>query len=205
MNKRLVHCVIYSHIWSLFNLDKLAALGPLDNAVVVELAINSNLSASFMDAMKNRLGLGGLLRHNLGLQDIAESVDGVALPVAFAPRPPIPVGALASAVGLLGTAKGNFDKVILMVNCMEAPQLSPAFVNADRFYVLWDLADAPTRALAQVGDALVSQRLISPDNWGGFHLYTHPKRPVENAADTAAQFQLILGQYPALDSVLAAA
>lgn len=205
MNKRLVHCVIYSHIWSLFNLDKLTALGPLDNAVVVELAINSNLSASFIDAMKNRLGLGGLLRHNLGLQDIAETVDGVALPVAFAPRPPIPVGALASAVGLLGTAKGNFDKVILMVNCMEAPQLSPAFVNADRFYVLWDLADAPTRALAQVGDALASQRLISPDNWGGFHLYSHSKRPVEDAASVTEQFQRILGQYPSLDSALAAA
>lgn len=203
MSNRVVHCVIYSHVWALQNLDKLPQLGSLDKAAVVELAINSNLSASFVDSMKHRMGLGGLLRNNLGLNDIVETVDGVAQQVAFAPRPPIPLGALSSAVGLLRSAAGSFDKVIMMVNSMEALQLSTCMANADRFYVLWDLADEPTRSLAQIGEALAAQRLISSDSWGGFHLYRHPKRPVKDESAVRQSFSKILGQYPQIAPVIA--
>ncbi len=203
MSNRIVHCVVYSHVWALQNLEKLPQLGALDKAAIVELAINSNLSASFIDSMKHRMGIGGLLRNNLGISDIVETVDGVAQPVAFAPRPPIPLGALSSAVGLLRSASGNFDKVILMVNSMEALQLSACMANADRFYVLWDLADAPTRSLAQIGEALAAQKLISSDSWGGFHLYSHPKRPVNDEAGVRQAFSKILGQYPQLAPVMA--
>lgn len=198
MSNRVVHCVIYSHVWALENLDKLPQLGSLEKSAVVELAINSNLSASFIDSMKHRMGVGGLLRNNLNLNDIVEQVDGLAQPVAFAPRPPIPLGALSSAVGLLRSAQGNFDKVILMVNSMEALHLSACMAGADKFHVLWDLADAPTRSLAQTGEALAAQRLISTENWGGFTLYSHPKRPVIDEISVRQAFSKILEQYPQL-------
>lgn len=199
MSQRQVHCVIYSHVWALHELEKLTGLGSLDKAVVVELAVNSNLSASWADTMDQRMGVGGLLRSNLGLRDIVERVEGLALPVAFAPRPPIPLGALASAVSLLGTATGDFDKVVLMVNSMEALPLMPCLANADRFYILWDMADAPSRALAQIGPALAAQRLIAPENWGGFQLYSHPRRPVASPDEVRAAFARILDQYPQLE------
>lgn len=198
MSNRMVHCVVYSHVWALQNLDKLPQLGNLEKAAIVELAINSNLSAAFVDSMKHRMGLGGLLRNNLGLNDIVEKVDGLAQAVAFAPRPPIPLGALSSAAGLLRSASGDFDKVILMVNSMESLQLSACMVNADRFYVLWDLADAPTRSLTQIGEALAAQRLLSSDSWGGFHLYSHAKRPVNDEKGVRESFSKILMQYPQL-------
>lgn len=198
MSRRMIHCVVYSHVWSLFRLDAIAALGSMEKAAVVELAVNSNLAAAFIDGAKNRLGLGGLLRRNVALQDIVETVEDLAWPVAFASRPPIPIGALSSAVGLLASAEGRFDKIILMVHILEAAQLQAAMTAADRYHVVWDLADAPTRALAQVGEALAAQRVLGPAHWGGFHLYTDPRRPVENEAQSRQNFESVIGQYPDL-------
>ena len=195
---RSVHCVIYSHVWSLFSLHKLPALGALDKAAIVELGINSNFSAMTADLTKSRLGLRGLLQPGHGLADILETMDGVSCPVALAPRPPVPIGALASATALLGSTAGKFDKVVLMVNSLDAVQLRSCLSCADRLYVLWDMADMPTAALAQIGEVLVNQQLISTDNWGGFHLYSHPERPVADPAAVRASFSNILGQYPQL-------
>lgn len=196
--KRLVHCVIYSHVWALSSLEKLGALGPLENAAVIELAINSNFSAATAEPAKNRPGLRGLLQPGQGLGDIMEKLDGVPYQVAFAPRPPIPVGALASATALLGTTSGRFDKVVLMVNSLDAVQLKSCLTCADHLYVFWDMADMPTAALAQIGEVLAHQQIISQESWGGFHLYSHPERPVDDPAAVKAGFDKILGQYPQL-------
>lgn len=195
---RPVHCVIYSHVWALLSLHQLTALGALNKAAIVELAINSNFSAITADPAKNRAGLRGLLRPGQGLQDIVETIDGIPHKVAFAPRPPVPVGALASAAALLGNTAGSFDKVVLMVNSLDAVQLRSCMSCADKLYIFWDMADPPTAVLAQIGQVLATQRIISKDNWGGFHLYSHPGRPVADTAAAKASFDNVLGQYPQL-------
>ncbi len=194
MTRRNVHAVIYSHIWALQHLSVLPLDRPLDSTLVVELAINSNLSAAYPDSMKHRVGVGGLLRRHVTLNDISELLDDPKLSIAFAPRPPIPVGALSSSIGLLSTAPGSFDQVIIMVHCMEALQLHAALSQADRFHVLWDLADAPSKALSQTGEALTQQRLMQPGQWGGFHLYTDARRPVQDEQELRNSFATLLNQ-----------
>ncbi len=195
MTRRPVHAVIYSHVWAVQALAQ-AGIGELQDAAVVELAVNSNLQPVFEAVPRPRPGLAGLLMPGTALDQVLQSVHGLPWPIALAPRPAVPVAALGSAVALLESTASRHDRIVLMVHVAELPQLLPALAGVSDFRVLWDLADAPSFALASAGEALAASGALAPDRWRGFHLYQHADRPVAHAAARRAELLAVL-QAPA--------
>jgi hypothetical protein len=69
---------------------------------------------------------------------------------------------------------------------------------------LWDMADPPNFALAQLGDQLAKHDGISTDSWEGVFFYRDERRRgvVDNVSAQKA-YKEILADYPGLKAVFA--
>jgi hypothetical protein len=197
MKSRVVTCVFYSHAWAAHMLNSLG-LGDLSRAVVVEVSVNSVLAPVFNDSSPERPGVAGLLRGDATVATVARKCSGFDYDIVLASRPPVPVATTASGVGLLRTAEGSHEQMILMVHLSEAAMMIHAFADADRFAVLWDLADTPNLALADLGILLARHHCLTADSWAGLHFYSHPKRKLADSEERKARYEQIFADYPAV-------
>lgn len=192
-----ITCFFYSHAWAIQVLDRVG-VGSLADTLVVEVSINSILSSVFNEVENNRRGAAGLLRNGVTVNDIMQRFSGLPCPIVLASRPPVPVAATAAGVGVLRHATHEFKRVILLVHLTEAALMAPALSEADEFGVLWDIADVPTLALADLGSILMRNDCLSDDSWAGLHFYEHPRRTVPDAAARRQRYQDIFAEFPAL-------
>lgn len=195
--QRRIQCVFYSHVWAIHILQQ-ANLGPMSNTVLVELAVQSNLAPVFRAQKKERYGLAGLLAFNDCLDKIGTTYQQLSAPIVLAPNPMVTEATLESAVALLATTEGPYDKATLLVHINDAPQFSDAYQHVDEFHILWDLADAPNVALQNLCAILAKTHCLNQDTWGGFHLCSHPMRPLADADERRTMFDQIIGEHPAL-------
>jgi hypothetical protein len=193
----MITCIFYSHAWAVQMLEH-AAIGELGKTLVVEVSINSILASVFNDARTTRVGVAGLLRSDTEVSQIAEQFSGFASSIILASRPPVPVASTASGIGVLKHAEHGYQHVVLMVHLSEAATMIHAVAEADRFGVLWDLADTPNVALADLGVILARHNCLSDESWAGLHFYAHPRRKVADAAERKARYETIFAEYPAL-------
>lgn len=195
--ERLVQCVFYSHVWTV-HLLKHADLGPLANAVLAELAIESHLAPVFREQQKTRYGLAGLLAFSDCLDKLGGNYTNVPAPLILAPNPGVTEVTMESAVALLGSVSGPYDKATLLVHIADAARFANAYQYVDEFRVLWDLADFPNASIAALGDVLARARCLEDGRWRGFHLCSHPLRPTGDLQERRQAFAEAFEQYPAL-------
>ncbi len=194
---RPIHCLFYSHVWAIHMLKQFG-LENLEKQVIIELAQNSNLAPVFAEQAKPRYGLSGLLHLAGRLEQLSKPFKYVPAPLVLAPRPEISVAALNCAVALLPTTPTQYAGIVLLVHIEEAAHFVSSYAHVTRFSLAWDLADVPGSKLVELADLLVKEQLISEENWGGIHLYSHPNRKLEDAAQRDADFKAILQEYPLL-------
>ncbi len=192
-----VTCLFYSHAWAVQMLEQ-AGLGDMSQTLVVEVSINSILASVFNDSSASRFGVAGLLRSDMDVSKIAQQFSGLVSPLILASRPPVPVASTASGIGVLRHANHAYDHVVLMVHLSEAATMIPAVADADKFGILWDLADAPNVALADLGIILARHNCLSDESWAGLNFYSHPRRKVADAEARKMRYQTIFSEYPAL-------
>lgn len=176
-------------------LDKVPG-GSLAKSIVVEAAVNSNLAPMLNRVYERRPGVAGLTRPSAEIDAIAESHDAIAAPVILAAHPPVPVPAIASGIANLRFLPGRYERVIVLVHVLDAPQLVGILPECDQYACLWDLADPPSLALAKVAELLSRHQCLSPTAWAGLHFYSHPKRPVADAAQALKEYQTALVDFP---------
>jgi hypothetical protein len=192
-----ITCFFYSHSWAVQVLDQIG-LGDLSKTLIVEISINSILASVFNDLNSNRRGVAGLLRSDITVDQIVQNFSGLQCPIVLASRPPVPVASTASGVGVLRHAAHGFNRVILMVHLSEAATMIHAVADADRFGVLWDLADTPNVGLADLGIVLTRHNCLSDESWAGLHFYEHPRRKVADAQDRKKRYEQIFAEYPSV-------
>ncbi len=192
-----ITCLFYSHSWAAQVLDQVG-LGDLSKTLIVEVSINSILASVFNDVDSNRRGVAGLLRNDVKIDSLIQRFSGLAAPIILASRPPVPVAATASGVGVLRHSEHSFDRVILLVHLSEAATMMHAVADADEFGVLWDLADTPNVGLADLGVVLTRHNCLSEESWAGLHFYEHPRRRVIDAQEKKKKYEQIFSEYPSM-------
>lgn len=192
-----IECVFYSHSWSVYCLEQMGITGS-DDVILIELAKRSTLAMVVGDTSRNRLGVAGLLEPSCRLESLSEVFDDIQQKLVLASHQELSITALTSAVGLLAHKKIKQKRIVLLVSILEAQELAPAWQQAQRFHVLWDVADYPNLALAELGEVLSGQACLSDETWGGLHFYQHKQRQMENATSLLEEYQAVLSNYPAL-------
>ncbi len=192
-----IHCVFYSHVWVVHMLKQFN-LENLDKQVIIELAEHSNLAPVFAEQAKPRYGLAGLLHLSGRLEQLGKPFKYVPAPLILAPRPEMSATTMNCATALLPTTQTQYEGMILLVHIEDAPLFVSSYAYVDRFSLAWDLADVPSNTLVELADLLVKEQLITEDNWGKIHLYTHPNRKLEDLETRQSEFEAILQEYPLL-------
>lgn len=193
---RQVQCIFYSHIWSV-SMVKHAGLGEMDNSILVELGVNSNIAPMFRAQAATREGLAGLLAGN-SLKKLGKELKSVPAPLILAPRPAVPAATLESAVSLLSYAEGEYEKITLLVHISDVPRFAGAYHHVDQFSVLWDIADFPDSNLVRMAKVLVEAQCITRERWRGFHFCNHPRRQVADFASRKDALLGIVNEFPQL-------
>jgi hypothetical protein len=198
-----LHLVFCSHTWAIQKLES-AKLDLQNIGLIVELSINSNLAPMFNQVAVKRPGVAGLLSPKASAQQLAQKFDGLPAPLLLAAHPPVPAVAIANGVANLRQQDVGGKDIVLFVNVVDANNLWSVFGQADTVRVLWDMADPPNFALAQLGDQLAKHDGIATDSWEGVFFYRDERRrgAVDNVSAQKA-YKEILADYPGLKAVFA--
>lgn len=192
-----LHCVFYSHEWSIFQLESLGLIKTAKEEMILELAQESNFATVFGRPEK-RKGLIRLLRPGINLHMLAFRPEALGVPMVLAPVPAVPVESLVSAVALIPTLFSPIEKVTVLVHVNDGPAFADAFPLMSDFSIVWDTADYPTNALTELTQSLASANCLSKDKWKGFYLCNHPNRQFPDYKERESLLRKLLGDFPVL-------
>ncbi len=197
LGTRPLHCVFYSHIWTVYCLEGQGLLNPKTD-IVVELATESHFSHA-LDPLNNQRGnLLGLLQPGRHLQQLGCRYQGIAAPMVLAPAQPAQINAVLSALALLSTDPSPIERAVVLVNVCDGSAFAEAFAYMSEFSILWDIADYPTAALPALAQALAAGQCLNGGQWGGFHLCNHKQRQLPDAPQRQEALQQLLSGFAGL-------
>lgn len=197
VGKKVIECVFYSHVWSIYELEKLGFVTSGDETII-ELAAESRFAAVFDKSDKSHKGILALLQPSVHLHKLAIRQPGVRAPVILAPNPPVPVDILLSAVPLLPSVESAAEKIIMMIHINDAALFAGAYAVADTFSIVWDLADYPGTELSELGRTLLNRQCLNRERWKGFFLCNHPHRQLPDISLRESIIRELLKEFPAL-------
>lgn len=218
-----LHCLIYSHNWCVHRLESTPLIGK--RTLLVELAQESHLAPVFRQHGQPQGGLAPLLAPPLqrrwfgrwglanGPHERLEAVlgasihmwPGLSVPLVLAADPPLSKAALESAVALLSETPSGFEQIVLLIHISDVPWLITPYQYAQRFSVMWDIADLPSAALPRMAEVLARSHCLAPERWGGFHLSSHPSRLPADLTARHEIWRTLLAEFPAVGGTTGAA
>lgn len=181
--------LVYGHPMVLSALDAPGPLGPLDHDLLVE-AAEQSLLAHALGVAPEGPGPAGLLAGDLA--PLHDPGQGPPLLLASV-RHRTPIAAVVAGVRMAVHRPGPHRAVTAMVHVDDLEILRRLAGHAHRVALHWDLADLPTRALDHVAEAVVTE--AGTDVWAGLHLYSHPRRPLEDPTARHAAWRAVLDDY----------
>jgi hypothetical protein len=212
-SKKELHCIFYSHPWSVLELKNTGLLND-NNDVLVELAQASFLrqvltAESAFQKLSITHALHGYnpfestkkkLFFSLFSEKKPDALASSALrfndlpaPLVLAPReqasPALQISGLLSALAL----GSRFKKIIALIHYHEAELFSGIFSYVDQFDILWDCADLPDCKLSEL-TSLLSKHQVTKERWGEFRLCQSPTRMNSEHEKNYLQYQQIINE-----------
>ena len=186
-----IELVFFSHPWTLHELTRTGLLMARYDTLLVEAECESMLKMLARRVPGRAPGIVPLLRKPRSLDPtrIAWQLPGVDAPLVLAPIPAVDTGTLLSSLMVLDTAELAQDRVLLLASIANADRLAPVFGMVDRFHILWDLADCPSRELVDCTASLRDHAGLDDTRWGGIWLCNHPLRRSEEHEDNRTRFE----------------
>ena len=193
---RPIHCIFYSHVWLIFQLEALGLIKSEDE-MLLEIALESRFANVFGRPEKRR-GLIRLLRPGVNLLMLGYRPQNLNVPIILASNPQTTPDLLVEALALASTVESPVDKVTALIHINDAPQFIAAYPLMKDFSVVWDVADYPNAALSALTESLVMEQCLNKDTWKGFYLCNHSSRELHDNKARESILRGILNDYPAL-------
>lgn len=197
---RPLHCVFYSHIWTVYLLEELGLLNP-ETDTIVELASESNFSIALNPFNKYHENILGLLQPSMHLHDLGARFKDIAAPMVLAPHQPVSLNTLLAAIALATTDASPIEKAVVLVHINDAAKLAPAYAYMSRFSIVWDIADYPNAGLPALAQVLATEQCFDEQRWHGIHLCNHKQRQLPDSAERKAALRELFDQFPVAKAV----
>lgn len=197
---RPLHCVFYSHIWTVYSLQELGLLHP-ETDVILELATESNFSLALNPFNKYHENILGLLQPTLHLDDLGARFKDIAAPMVLAPHQPASLNALLGAIALATTDASPIEKAVVLIHINDAAKFASAYAYMSRFSIVWDIADYPNAGLPALAQVLATEQCLDEQRWHGIHLCNHKQRQLPDSAAREAALRELFDQFPAAKTV----
>lgn len=198
LSSRPLHCLFYSHSWTIYCLEELGLLKPEED-IIIELASPSNLSAVLNPNNHNYQNLLALLQPGKHLHHLGEPFKQVCAPVVLAPTAANRNDLLA-ALALVGTDLSRFLRAVVLVHINDAADFHLAYAHMASFGLVWDVADYPTANLPALAEVLVGEHYLDESRWRGIHFCNHKQRQSLVNDANAASLRKMLADFPALEA-----
>jgi hypothetical protein len=197
---RTLHCLFYSHVWSIYQLEALGLIKSR-NPLLVELSLEPRFAAVFDQLDKRHKGLAEVLQPGAQLQKLAYRAKHVNTPIILAANPAVSIGTLLAALSVMATVDSPVDEITVLVHINDGAQFADAYAFMSDFSIVWDVADYPNAALVALAESLVNEQCLGLDKWRGFYLSNHPNRQLPDTHARTSILQDILQHFPVLSPV----
>lgn len=193
--ERPVHCVFYSHNWTIYDLEALGLVKPKVD-IIIELATQSALAATLNPSNKHHETLLGLLQPNLHLHQLGAFFKEINSLVVLAPHQTVNFNSLLSALALVITDDSSIEKAVVLVNINDAALFTLAYPYMRYFSIVWDIADYPNKNLVDLAQLLATEQCLTVQNWRGFYLSNHQKRLLPDSQAREALLKQLIDEFP---------
>jgi hypothetical protein len=197
---RPLHCVFYSHSWSVYLLEELKILNPKTD-IILELALESNLCAVVNPTNKPHKNILGLLQGSLHLQQLGARFKGINAPLVLAPQHRVAINLLLSAFALVSSDDSSVEKAIVLVDIHEAKTFIDAYCYMSAFSIVWDVADYPNASLPDLAELLVNEQYLTEQSWAGIYLCNHKQRQLLDSEQRKTLLADLINEFPFLKTV----
>ena len=198
---RPLHCIFYSHVWNIYELENLGLVNPKQD-ILLELATESQFALMFNSQTRDYDTLLDLLQPDIHLDDLIEKFKGIHTPIVLAPNTGVSVNRLLSALALVASDACPVKKAVVLVHYRDAEKFRDAYAQMSQFSILWDVADYPNATLQSVAEILVSEGCLEDtQRWQGFHLCSHVQRHLPDTEQRQTTLNQLLDEFPLLKSV----
>lgn len=186
-----IELVLYSHPWAAHQLGEVGLLAPEESTLLVEAECESSLKLLARQIPTRSPGTLPLLRQpkSLNVGRIARRLPRIDAPLLLAPIPAVNPATLLASLMVLDTAELEYSRVLLLCGIANVGQLAPLFGMVDRFHILWDVADYPSRELVDCTATLRDHAGLDDARWGGIKLCNHDFRQTPEHAENLERFQ----------------
>ena len=186
-----IELVFHSHPWATHQLEQTGLLLPQYRTLLVEAECESQLRLLARQIPNRSPGPVALLRQprSLAIERISRRLPRIPAPLVLAPIPAVSPSTLLASLMVLDTVELEYDRVLLLASVANAEQLVPLYGMVDRFHILWDVADYPSRALTECTALLRDHADLDNARWGGIKLCNHDFRSSEEHEENLERFQ----------------
>jgi hypothetical protein len=194
---RPIHCLFYSHVWSIYQLEALGLI-KAGGDLLVEMALESKFAPVFARSGIQHKGITDVLQLGFELQKLAYQPSNINNPIILAPNPLATADVLIAALALVKTVESPIDSVTVLIHINDALQFVDAYPLMTDYSIVWDVADFPNAALLALTESLAKEECLSKSKWKGFHLCNHPSRQLPDIKARESILRNLLKDFPAL-------
>jgi hypothetical protein len=191
---RPLHCVFYSHIWTVYLLEELGLINS-ENDVILELATESNFAAALNPTNNTHKNLLGLLQQGTHLHQLGARFKNLATTMVLAPHQLVSLNIMLSALALVATDASPIKKAVVLVHIDDAAELVSAYSHMSYFSILWDVADYPSANLANLAELLANEQFLNEQNWRGVKLCQHKERQLPDSDYRKALLNQLIDEF----------
>jgi hypothetical protein len=191
---RPLHCVFYSHIWTVYLLEELGLLNAKTD-IILELATESNFAAALNPSNNTHKNLLGLLQQEIHLHQLGAHFKNIAAPMVLAPHHPVSLNVMLSALALVSTDISPIKNALVLVHINDAPQFTAAYNHMSYFSIAWDIADYPSANLADLAELLATEQHLNEQSWRGIQLCHHKQRQLPDSDDRKAVLNQLIDEF----------
>lgn len=197
---RPLHCVFYSHIWTVYLLEELGLVNPKTD-IILELAAESNFTAALNPSNKPYDDLLGLLQPDVHLHQLGTEYNNIAAPMILAPHNNGSLNKLLSALALVSTDVSPIKKAIVLVHIDDASKFALAYSHMSYFSIAWDVADYPNANLPALAELLANEQCLNEHNWLGIQLCQHKHRQLPDSDERKEILHQIIDEFAFIRAV----
>ncbi len=191
---RPLHCVFYSHVWTVYLLEELGLVNPKTD-IILELATESNFSATLNPSNQHYDDLPGLLQPDVHLHQLATLFKDIATPMILAPQHTGSLNSLVSALALVSTDVSPIKKAIVLVHIDDASKFALAYPHISYFSIAWDVADYPNANLPALAELLANEQCLNENSWLGIQLCQHKQRQLPDSDERKEILNKIIDEF----------
>jgi hypothetical protein len=191
---RPLHCVFYSHVWTVYLLEELGLVNPKTD-IILELAAESNFNAALNPSKQQYEDLLGLLQPDVHLHQLGTHFRDISTPMILAPDNNGSLNSLLSALALVSTDVSPIKKAIVLVHIDDASKFALVYPHMSYFSIAWDVADYPNANFPALAELLANEQCLNENNWLGIQLCQHKQRQLPDSDERKEILNKIIDEF----------